>query len=82
MKIAFLMPFHLLVYATALAPAQTPLDSDLDKLIGAAYSCGFADGMQRAINEFKGTNKPYGPESCYLARQAAKNSGFDFPSSP
>jgi hypothetical protein len=76
MKTIFMASF-ILTFAMAPASAQTlTIDDALDKVIGASYSCGFADGLEHAVNEMKGTNKPYGQESCRLARQAAKRSGF------
>ncbi len=69
----------LLILASLPAASSPTLDDELSKLIGAAYSCGFADGMEHAINELKGANKPYGQESCAVARQAAKKWGFELP---
>jgi hypothetical protein len=66
----------------SLPAASSPTLDELSKLIGAAYSCGFADGMEHAINELKGMNKPYGQESCLLARQSARKWGFALPPAP
>jgi hypothetical protein len=66
----------------AAAPAPT-VDEALNQVIAASYSCGFADGMEHAIDIMKGAApRSYRQNSCDVARQAAKKWGFELPAAP
>jgi hypothetical protein len=71
-----------LLFAGLTAPAPT-VDEALDQVIAASYSCGFADGMEHAIDVMKGAAPhSYRQNSCAIAREATKKWGLDLPGAP